>query len=153
VDRQETLRGCGTLEADHLPLTLLDRQMRVLRAIVLAEPAGAVTVAETQLIQPGLVRYVTALNPPRSARNLGPKAAEEFRQDLMPHHTFTRQALYDRVWTEPMRTIAAELGVSDVGLAKACRTAGVPTPPRGWWARKQFGKPLPPRGAVNLTDE
>lgn len=63
----------------------------------------------------------------------------------MPHHVFTRQALYDRVWAEPMRTVAQTLGVSDVGLAKACRAADVPTPPRGWWARLQHGKPLPPR--------
>lgn len=66
----------------------------------------------------------------------------------MPHHVFTRQALYDRVWAKPMRTVAAELGVSDVGLAKACRAAGVPTPPRGYWARKQHGKSLPPRPAL-----
>ena len=63
----------------------------------------------------------------------------------MPHHVFTRQALYERVWAEPIRTVARSLGVSDVGLAKACRAAGIPTPPRGWWAKLQHGKPLPPR--------
>lgn len=40
--------------------------------------------------------------------------------------TFTRPALYERVWTEPIRTVAGSLGVSDVGLAKACCTAGIP---------------------------
>lgn len=63
----------------------------------------------------------------------------------MTHHVFTRRALYDRAWTEPMRTVAQSLGVSDVGLAKACRAADIPTPPRGWWAKLQHGKPLPPR--------
>lgn len=63
----------------------------------------------------------------------------------MPHHVFTRQALYDRVWAEPMRTVAHSLGVSDVGLAKACRAADIPTPPRGWWAKLQHNKPLPPK--------
>ena len=47
----------------------------------------------------------------------------------MPHHVFTRQALYDRVWAEPIRTVARSLGVSDVGLAKACRAAAIPVPP------------------------
>lgn len=61
----------------------------------------------------------------------------------MPHHVFTRKALYDRVWAEPMRVLAPSLGVSDVGLAKACRVAGIPTPPRGWWAKLQHNKPLP----------
>lgn len=63
----------------------------------------------------------------------------------MPHHVFTRQALYDRVWAEPIRTVAQSLGVSDVGLAKACRGAGIPTPPRGWWAKRQHHKTLPPK--------
>lgn len=63
----------------------------------------------------------------------------------MPRHVFARQALYERVRSEPMRTIAAELGVSGVGLAKACRAAGVPTPPRGYWAEKRHGKPVPAR--------
>ena len=49
-----------------------------------------------------------------------------------------------------MRTVARSLGVSDVGLAKACRAAGIPTPPRGWWAKLQHGKPLPPKPP--LTD-
>ena len=53
----------------------------------------------------------------------------------MPHHVFPRQTLYDRVWSEPIRTVAQSLGVSDVGLAKACRAADIPSPPRGWWAR------------------
>lgn len=61
----------------------------------------------------------------------------------MTKHVFTRQALYDRVWSEPMRLLAPSLGVSDVGLAKACRAADLPTPPRGWWAKLQHGKPLP----------
>lgn len=63
----------------------------------------------------------------------------------MPHHVFTRPALYERVWAEPVRTVAHSLGVSDVGLAKACRTAAIPVPPRGYWAKHQHNKPLPPR--------
>jgi len=40
-------------------------------------------------------------------------------------HTFYRQDLFDLVWSEPTRTIAKRLGISDVGLAKACRRAGI----------------------------
>lgn len=60
----------------------------------------------------------------------------------MPHHVFTRQALYERVWAEPIRTVARGLGVSDVGLAKACRAAEIPVPPRGYWAKLHHGKPV-----------
>src|SRR6266851_1090373 len=38
-------------------------------------------------------------------------------------HTFTRQQLFDLVWSAPTRTVAKQLGISDVGLAKACRRA------------------------------
>lgn len=76
-------------------------------------------------------------------------AAESHRTvSAMPHHIFTRRDLYDRVWTEPIRTAALSLGVSDVGLAKACRVAGVPVPPRGYWAKLQHGKPTPPRAPL-----
>ena len=43
----------------------------------------------------------------------------------------TRQDLYDRVWTRAMRTVAPELGVSDVGLKKLCKRLDIPTPPLG----------------------
>src|SRR5690242_1280568 len=63
---------------------------------------------------------------------------------------FTRKELYDLVWSEPLRTIAAKVGISDVALAKQCKKANIPVPERGYWARKQAGKPtnqprLPPR--------
>lgn len=59
-----------------------------------------------------------------------------------------RSELYKKVWTVPMTRLAKELGVSDVGLAKACRRYAVPTPPRGYWAKLEAGKqvdkpPLP----------
>lgn len=54
----------------------------------------------------------------------------------------TREELHDQVWSQPMRTIAASIGISDVALAKRCKAANVPVPPRGWWARKEAGKPV-----------
>lgn len=55
-------------------------------------------------------------------------------------HRLSRAELYDRVWTTPMRTLAAEFGISDVGLSKLCHRHEVPTPPRGYWVQKQHGK-------------
>ncbi|WP_425992828.1 hypothetical protein [Brevundimonas sp. TWP2-3-2] len=63
----------------------------------------------------------------------------------MVYHVLTREALYEQVWSRPVRTVAQDLGVSDVGLGKACRSAGIPTPPRGFWTRLHHGKPLPAR--------
>ena len=39
-----------------------------------------------------------------------------------------------------MKTLAVRLGVSDVGLKKICARAGIPTPDRGYWAKKEAGK-------------
>jgi hypothetical protein len=63
---------------------------------------------------------------------------------------FKRKELYDLVWSQPMRAVAASIGISDVALAKHCKKADIPVPNRGYWARKQAGKPtiqtaLPPR--------
>jgi hypothetical protein len=54
--------------------------------------------------------------------------------------TVTRKQLYDLVWSEPMRRLAIRHGISDVGLAKICRKHDIPRPPRGYWAKKEFGK-------------
>lgn len=65
-------------------------------------------------------------------------------------HIFKREELYDAVWKEPVQKVAKRLAISDVGLAKACRAANIPLPPRGHWARIEAGQSppqaiLPPR--------
>lgn len=54
----------------------------------------------------------------------------------------TREELYDLVWTDPVRTVAARFGVSDVWVKKVCQRANVPVPQRGYWAKLQAGKPV-----------
>ncbi len=71
---------------------------------------------------------------------------------------FSRQGLHDLIWSKPMREVAAELGISDVGLRKVVVRAGLPLPPRGHWNRIAAGKKgfpkaaLPPRG-FGASDE
>ena len=48
---------------------------------------------------------------------------------------FTREELYEFVWSKPMTTIAAEFGMSSVAFAKHCRKLDVPIPWRGYWQR------------------
>ena len=62
----------------------------------------------------------------------------------------SRKSLYDLVWSEPLKTLCGRFGISDVALRKTCQRAKVPTPERGYWARKAAGKktwvpPLPER--------
>lgn len=54
-------------------------------------------------------------------------------------HNSTRKELYDLVWSEPMRDLAKRFEISNVGLAKACRNAEIPVPPRGYWNKHQAG--------------
>jgi hypothetical protein len=55
---------------------------------------------------------------------------------------YTRQELYDLVWSTPMVKLAKDFGLSDVGLRKTCVKHGIPTPPLGYWAKLNFGKPV-----------
>jgi hypothetical protein len=62
--------------------------------------------------------------------------------------TFTREQLYELVWQKPVSRLAEEYAISNVGLAKICGRAGIPTPPRGYWALLEAGRaparpPLP----------
>jgi hypothetical protein len=59
---------------------------------------------------------------------------------MMAQRELTRRAMYDLVWSRPMTKVAEEFGISDVALKKACAKHRIPTPPRGYWARKAAGK-------------
>lgn len=66
-------------------------------------------------------------------------------------HELSRKSLYDLVWSEPEVQLAKKPGVSDVAIGKYCRSADIPVPPRGYWARQEAGQsvskiPLPIRG-------
>ncbi|WP_194787545.1 hypothetical protein [Pseudomonas sp. UFMG81] len=68
--------------------------------------------------------------------------------------SFTPQQLFEMVWTRPVLIIAKEIGVSDVGLSKACRKAGITLPTRGHWAKpasKRPRRPKPPASTTPIT--
>ena len=58
---------------------------------------------------------------------------------------YTRTQLFELVWTTPLLTLAREIGISDVALAKACRKVGIPLPGRGHWAKSPERRPKWPR--------
>ena len=61
---------------------------------------------------------------------------------LMPdsNTTISRQELFDLVWSRSITQIATDFGVSTTGVAKACKSLNVPTPPSAYWARLRHGK-------------
>jgi hypothetical protein len=56
--------------------------------------------------------------------------------------TWNREDLYAEVWERPMVKVAAKYGISSVMLGKVCRKLKIPVPGRGYWAKKEFGKPV-----------
>lgn len=52
----------------------------------------------------------------------------------------TREQLYEEVWREPMLKVGLRHGVSSSFLARVCSALNVPRPPRGYWAKLEFGK-------------
>jgi hypothetical protein len=59
-----------------------------------------------------------------------------------PTVKLSREQLYKEIWKTPARVLAEQFDISDVGLAKACKRMGIPRPPRGYWRRKETGKPV-----------
>ena len=54
-----------------------------------------------------------------------------------------RKDLFDAVWQTPVIRLAKGYGISDVGLAKACRRHEIPVPPLGYWAQVAVGRGKP----------
>jgi len=54
-----------------------------------------------------------------------------------------RKELFDTVWEKPVSRLTKEHGLSDVGLAKACRRHAIPLPPVGHWAKVAVGRGQP----------
>jgi hypothetical protein len=54
----------------------------------------------------------------------------------------TRRELYVLVWARPMTKVAADFGISNVGLRKICVKHRIPVPGRGYWVKLAAGQPV-----------
>lgn len=64
----------------------------------------------------------------------------------------SRKDLHQRVWSEPLRIVAKESGVTGSALAKICDRLLVPYPPRGYWVKLNAGK-APARASLPAVPE
>lgn len=53
---------------------------------------------------------------------------------------FTRNELYDLVWSTPLLALSKTYFISDNGLRKICKRMNIPLPKAGHWMKLQFGK-------------
>ena len=61
--------------------------------------------------------------------------------------------LYERVWSQPMRILTLQCGVSDVYLARVCRILRIPLPGLGYLAKKSAGKTTKKRPPLPLLPD
>ena len=66
--------------------------------------------------------------------------------------SLTRRELYDLVWSKPMMRVAEQFGITGTGLAKICKRCAIPIPPRGYWAKLQYGKKVKQDPFVEVED-
>ncbi|ANE50629.1 hypothetical protein [Flavisolibacter tropicus] len=62
---------------------------------------------------------------------------EATRQD-----TFTRNQLYELVWSQSLLSLSRKYAISDVGLRKLCIRMNIPLPKAGHWEKLKHGKPV-----------
>jgi hypothetical protein len=55
---------------------------------------------------------------------------------------WNREELYAEVWEQPLVKGAKKYGISAVMLGKICQKLQIPLPGRGYWVKKEFGKPV-----------
>src|SRR5579864_4607131 len=60
----------------------------------------------------------------------------------METEIWNREELYSEVWEKPLVKVAAKYGISAVMVGKVCQKLQIPLPGRGYWVKKEFGKPV-----------
>lgn len=50
-----------------------------------------------------------------------------------------RDELYEEVWKTPLSKLGPKYMITGTALKKICKKLNVPTPPRGYWAKLQYG--------------
>lgn len=54
--------------------------------------------------------------------------------------TFSRNDLYELVWSEPQTKVAERLGIKTWHLVDLCEKHSIPRPPSGFWTRQRLGR-------------
>jgi len=69
------------------------------------------------------------------------KAAQQWSINQLASR-YSREEIYQQIWSEPIQHVAKKYNVSDVYLARVCKKLNIPRPGRGYWAKKAAGKSM-----------
>jgi hypothetical protein len=67
--------------------------------------------------------------------------------------TFTRNELYEKIWSTPTIKLARDFGLSDVAVGKICKKHSIPKPPLGYWAKLAHGKAVARPSLPSIDDQ
>lgn len=82
-------------------------------------------------------RFYFYLENSQEFRDLGKSASRyNSRKVVRP----TKDQLMKLVWEKPTQQLAKDFGVSDKAIDKWCKSYNLSKPPRGYWAKKAYGK-------------
>ena len=93
-----------------------------------------------------MTRHVPVSFPAMSLRQNRRRVAKPGRPNrrmIDRNSKWDRQELYEKVWQFPLRKLAAEYNISDVGLAKICHKLKIPLPGLGHWTKIACGHTIP----------
>ena len=88
-------------------------------------------MAQTELIKPSL-----------HTRGINCRSNYDQHLELKTYGIYSRQELFDLVWSEPMSKLAPLFGVSTTLISDACKEHHIPKPPRGYWSKVRAGRKL-----------
>lgn len=90
-----------------------------------------------------------------AARQAEERAVNERRRQAHPRYgewqSLPAKELERMVWTMPSTQVADLFGVSDVAVAKRCKSSGIAKPPLGFWAKVAAGRQPHPNGKPQDT--
>jgi hypothetical protein len=87
-------------------------------------------------------RRLPRLAASKTGQHLKPTPQETPRRRLTPDD---RWRVFDAMWSKPMAKVARRYGMPAIDLRRACKELEIPLPPRGYWAKKKAGDPVPRR--------
>jgi len=90
-----------------------------------------------------------------AARQAEERAENERRRQAHPRYgewqSLPAKELERMVWTMPSTQVADLFGVSDVAVAKRCKSSGIAKPPLGFWSKVAAGRLSHPNGKPQAT--
>jgi hypothetical protein len=103
-------------------------------------PSGSAQGVALQTSHEGASRVADVLAHALGLKHEEKRNSKEWTPPAHLLSKYNRAELYEKVWSQPMRILAQQYGVSDAYLGRVCRLLRIPLPGLGYWAKKERRK-------------